>query len=145
MSDFTVEEFTTQLRYSGRVISGITSPLLIFTKSDYVRALEESRVILLYFFDDREQICKTEFLHISTAFHDLEEENVIGFILNFNETEAKRAEKIMREEMNVVAPNTKMIVKDGTILKKDASTWIKEKYIAEIKNALLESQKPAEE
>ncbi|MBI3255627.1 MAG: thioredoxin family protein [Candidatus Andersenbacteria bacterium] len=121
--------------YTGTVLAGTTSPLLDFTKADYDKALASGSLVVLYFYADWCPICQAEFPVMQAAFNQLSEPDVVGFRVNFNDSQTNNAEKALASEHGVAYQHTKVFVKGGQRILKSPETWERVRYIAEITNA----------
>src|SRR5688572_2117809 len=79
--------------YSGKLLSGQSSPYLEFNKPDYEKALKENKIILLNFYANWCPICRAEATEINEGFNLTNNQNLIGFRVNFNDTETDEDEK----------------------------------------------------
>ena len=116
----------------GKVLAGTKTPFIDFNKEDYNKALSENKVILLYFYANWCPICKFEEPNTRAAFNELNNENAVGFRVNYKDSDTDKDEEALAEEFQVPYQHTKVIIKDGKQVLKSPDTWGKERYINEI-------------
>jgi len=125
--------------YEGKVLAGNTSPLLDFVKADYDKALLENKIILLYFYADWCPICRVEAPNeLYPAFDELTNAGVIGFRVNYNDSNTDEDEKALAKQFGITYQHTKVILKNGIEAVKSMETWDKEQYLQEINKAIAQ-------
>ena len=73
--------------YQGNVLAGNASPFLEFNKADYEKAKTEGKIIVLNFYANWCPICRVEAPELHAGFDELNNPNVVGFRINFNDSE----------------------------------------------------------
>lgn len=121
--------------YSGTVLAGTTSPLLDFTQADYEATKNSGKLVALYFYADWCPICRAEFPKMQAVFNQLNNPNVVGFRVNYNDNATDDVEKSLAREFGVAYQHTKVFVKNGQQVLKSPETWETDRYITEITNA----------
>ena len=124
------------MEYSGKVLAGTKAKLLEFNKADFDKAIDKGGVTVLYFYANWCPICKKEFPEMQAAFNSFNEERVIGFRVNFKDSETSAEEESLAREFGVPYQHTKIFVKGGKQTLKAPDGWTKDRYIAEIHKAL---------
>lgn len=123
--------------YSGTILAGKTSLLLNFNMGDYEKALKSNKTILLYFYANWCPICKEETSNaLYPYFNELNNPQVIGFRVNYNDNETDNNEKSLAREFGVAYQHTKVILKNGQRVLKSPESWNKNKYLTEINKNL---------
>lgn len=122
--------------YTGTVLAGTAAPLLDFNKADYEKALTTHKLIVLYFYANWCPICKVEFPQTEAAFNALSNKNVIGFRVNFNDSDTDQDEVALARQFGVSYQHTKIFVKDNARVLKSPESWDTARYLAEITKAL---------
>lgn len=107
-----------------------------FGRSEYERALSENKIILLYFYASWCPICRAEQSELIDAFNELNNENVIGFRVNYKDSTTDSYEENLAEEFGITYQHTKVIIKDGEQVLKSLESWNKEKYLEELNNLI---------
>ena len=115
-----------------KILAGKSSPLFDFTKAEYDKALRSNKLVVLYFYANWCPICKEEIPKFYEAFNELETDQVIGFRVNFNDSDTDEDETNLAREFGVAYQHTKVFLKAGERFLKSPETWEKERYLDEI-------------
>ncbi len=120
--------------YSGKLLAGTeNTPYLEFSKEDYEKALEENKKILLYFYANWCPICRVEQQSTFAAFNELQDSNLIGFRVNYRDSNTDEDEEALAKEFGISYQHTKIILKNGERVLKAPDSWNKERYLEELK------------
>jgi len=122
--------------YSGKVLAGDTSPYLEFKKGDYDKALSDNKIIVLDFYANWCPICQEEAPNIIAGFNELQTDKVIGFRVNYNDTETDNDEKELAGNYSITYQHTKVIIKDGKEVIRSLESWDKETFLKEVNSTL---------
>ncbi|MEX0621875.1 MAG: thioredoxin family protein [Candidatus Woykebacteria bacterium] len=122
--------------FSGTLLAGSSSPLLSFEKADYDKALQTGKLIVLYFYANWCPTCREEFPKMEEVFDELEADEVIGFRVNFNDSDTDDDEVELAREFGIAYQHTKVFLKNGERILKSPESWEKERYIDEINKSL---------
>lgn len=134
--DAMMKEDGAMMEYSGEVIAGSKTPLLDFTKADYEVAVASGKLVVLYYYANWCPICKAETQNsLYPAFDELSNENVIGFRVNYKDTDTDADEEALAREHGIAYQHTKVFVKNGERILKSPEEWDKARYLSEIANA----------
>ena len=117
---------------NGAVLAGTASPYLEFTQESYQKALDDGKVIVLYFYADWCPLCKVEQKHTFAAFDELDNEKVIGFRVNYRDSDTDKNEEALAKQFGITYQHTKVILKDGKQILKAPDSWDKQRYLDEI-------------
>lgn len=119
--------------YTGKVLAGTESTkYLDFNKEDYEKALKEKKKILLYFYANWCPICRREQPDTFAAFNEINDPDLIGFRVNYRDSNTEEFEEELAKEFGVSYQHTKVILKDGQRVLKDPETWDKQRYLEEL-------------
>ena len=118
--------------YSGQLLAGNPTPYLSFTKADYQKALKEGKVIFLDFYANWCPVCRAEAPEIHAGFDMLDNDQIVGFRVNFNDSETDEDEKALAKEFEIPYQHTKVILQNGKEILQDGNTWDKNKLIEEL-------------
>ena len=120
--------------YKGKVLSGTeATKYLDFNKADYDKALKDKKKILLYFYANWCPICKVEQPQTFAAFNEIKDPDLIGFRVNFRDSDTDADEESLAKEFGVSYQHTKIILKNGQRVGKFPDSWDKQRYLDEIK------------
>jgi thiol-disulfide isomerase/thioredoxin len=125
--------------YEGAVLGGGPEGgvLLAFDADDYEQALTSDKLVVLYFYANWCPICRAEFPRVQDVFNnEFRGENVIGFRVNFNDSETDTQEEELAREFGIVYQHSKIFLKNGEQVLKAPDEWQRERYVQEIGNAL---------
>ena len=118
--------------YTGKILAGTTTQYLDFNQADYEKALKENKKILLYFYANWCPICKKEQPETFAAFNELNDPDLIGFRVNFRDSDTDADEEQLAKEFGVSYQHTKVILKDGQRVLKAPDSWDRQRYLDEI-------------
>lgn len=127
---------TSQSDFSGKVLAGKSSPYIEFNKADYDKALAEGKIIFLDFYANWCPICRAEFPELYAGFDALTTDKVVGFRVNYNDSDTDADEKALAKQFDITYQHQKRIIKDGKVVLESADSWDKERVVREI-NGLL--------
>lgn len=122
--------------YSGRVLAGSASPYIEFNKSDYDKALSSGKVVFLDFYANWCPICRDEAPNLKSGFDSLTTDKVVGFRVNYNDSETDEDEKKLAQQFGITYQHTKVILKKGKEVSKSLESWDKETFLKTINEAL---------
>ena len=119
-----------------KILAGKSSPFLEFNKVDYEKALSENKIIFLDFYANWCPICRGEAPLIVSGFNALATDKIIGFRVNFKDSDTDSDEISLAKEFNIPYQHTKVILKEGKEFSRSADSWTKEDFDREINKAL---------
>lgn len=103
-----------------------------FNEQSYNEALEDGKIIVLFFYANWCPSCKEENLEAIEAFNELERDNVVAFRVNYKDSKTDDFEKKLAKENGVTYQHTKIVLKNGERVLKAPDVWNKARYIEEI-------------
>ena len=119
--------------YTGKILAGTeTTKYLDFNKADYDKALKEKKKILLYFYANWCPICRLEQPKTFAAFNEINDPELIGFRVNYRDSNTDAYEESLAKEFGVSYQHTKVILKNGERVLKAPDTWDKQRYLEEL-------------
>lgn len=124
--------------FRGAVLAGNLSKLFDFNEDDYSAALRTNKLVVLYFYANWCPICQKELLHLYGAFNELNTSEVIGFRVNFNDSDTDSEEKNLTREFGVAYQHTKVFIKNGQRILRSPESWQKEDYIQKMQEFIGE-------
>lgn len=114
--------------YSGEVLAGNSSPYLVFNKADYEKAIAEGKIIFLDFFANWCPICRSESPEIKAGFDGLIRSDVVGFMVNYNDSETDSNEKELAKQFGITYQHTKVVLRDGKEVLKSLDSWDRQTF-----------------
>jgi len=136
-SKATTNDAEPKTTYNGRLIARAGVPIIEFNQTDYDNALEENKIVVLYFYANWCPLCKEEFPKMTQVFNSLSSDKLIGFRVNFNDSQTDDNEKELASEFGVAYQHTKVIIKNRERIMKSPETWTQDRY-RQVINSLLE-------
>ncbi len=125
-------------KYTGTVLAGKSAPLIDYNKADYDAAVKSDKLVALYFVANWCPICKVELPKLYAAFNDLITDKVVGFQVNYNDSDTDANEKALASQFGVAYQHTKVFLKNGQRILKSPESWSKEQHLSEINKALTQ-------
>ena len=105
-----------------------------FDKAHYEDSLQEGKVIFLDFHANWCPICAREKPRILAAFNELNNENIVGYQVHFNDGDKTADDKEMAKKYGITNQYTKVIIgKNGNVALKTLEILDKERIINELK------------
>lgn len=135
-NDGTGEETQMVEGYQGNVLAGSTSPFIEFNQADYQKALSENKVIVLEFYANWCPVCRAEAPEIHAGFEELDSENVVGFRVNFKDSDTDEAEEALAEEFDVPYQYTKIILDNGVEVARYTEQWNRQDLLSAVNSVL---------
>ena len=131
----TLPEPKPQPTYTGAVLAGNTTKIIDFNQSDYETAVANQETVVLYFYANWCPICRHEVATaLYPAFNELSDPDVIGFRVNYNDSETDNNEEALAKKFGVAYQHTKVILKNNERILKSPTSWSKEEYLTQITN-----------
>ncbi len=116
------------LTFSASKLAGTNSPLLPFGASDFKRALDAHKLIVLYFYSNSTTSSIEEYPEIIDAFNQLSTDKIVGFKINVND-DITEAELRVTRDYNVATSNTKIFLKYNQEVLRSSESWDQQEYL----------------
>lgn len=114
------------------ILAGTTTTYQKFTKEEYEKAIMEDKVIILNFYANWCPSCKAEEPEAFEAFNSLENDNIIGFRVNYKDSDTDKDEEAIAREFGIAFQHTKVVLKGNEEIQKTLENWDSEKYVEEL-------------
>lgn len=114
------------------VLAGTTTQYIGFSQAGYEQALAEGKTILLYFYANWCPICKAEEPEISAAFSRMGYADVVGFRVNYRDSDTDSYEEGLARQFGITYQHTKVVIKGGERVLKSPDSWDTQRYLDEI-------------
>lgn len=118
--------------YTGKLLAGTASEYREFNQKDYEKALKEDKIIFLDFYANWCPICRAEAPEITAGFNNLNNDKIIGFRVNYNDSDTDKDEKELAAKFQVTYQHTKVILENGQVILKDLDQWDKQRFTEEL-------------
>ena len=103
-----------------------------FDQTEYEQALADNKIIVLNFYADWCPSCTAEQPAIREAFNNNQNIDIIGFEVNFRDSQTDEFEEELAKQHGIVVQGTKIILKNGEQVQKAPQHWNKEKWAEEL-------------
>lgn len=123
--------------YKGDPLAGKASLYLDFKKADYEKALADGKIILLDFYANWCPICRAEAPELKAGFDSLTTDRVVGFRVNYNDSDTDEDEKKLAKDFAITYQHTKVILKNGKEVLRTQEQWDKTEFVKQINNLAM--------
>ena len=94
------------------------------------------KIIVLDFYANWCPICRAEAPELKAGFDSLMTDAVIGFRVNFNDSDTDDDEKALAKQLAIPYQHTKVILKDGKEVLKSGDSWTRDDFTREVDKIL---------
>lgn len=120
-----------------KLLAGTKSFYYRFDKAHFENSLQQNKIIFLDFHADWCPICRSEKPEILAAFNELENDDVVGYQVHYNDGQTTEDDKEMAKKYGITYQHTKVVIgKDGNVALKSLEVFSKEKVINEINKTI---------
>jgi len=113
--------------------AGPGAPYVPFTKAAYDEALSSGKVIYLEFYANWCPICAQQAPGIEAAFARIDDPDVVGFRVNYKDSETDADEQELARKFGVAYQHTHIIIgRDGQVAKRSGEVWDEETVYSSI-------------
>src|SRR3989344_3188480 len=100
------------MQFAGKWLAGTSAPLLDFTKADYDKEVASGKLVVLYFYANWCPICRVEFPVMQSSFNSLTTDRVVGFRVNYNDSDTDTDERDLARAFGVAYQHTEVFAKN---------------------------------
>ena len=115
-----------------KVLAGNEAKYMEFSKKEYDQALKNNKKILLNFYANWCPLCAKEQPEAFAAFNEIHNSDIIGFRVNYKDSETDVDEENLAREFGITYQHTKVILVDGKKVLKSPDSWDKQRYLDEL-------------
>lgn len=120
-----------------KIVGSDQTPLLEYTKADYEKAMAEGYAVAMFFYAEWCPSCKKEFPIFEEAVSLLDGNELVGFRVNYKDSDATDEEDDVARKYGVGYQHTKVIISnEGEQIAKSQAGWSTDDYLREIEKAL---------
>lgn len=118
------------------MLAGTNAPFIIFNQTDFKNALKLNKVIILDFYANWCPICRAEAPAIHAGFEEVNTNQIVGFRVNYNDSETGKDEKDLARQYAVTYQHTKIILKNKKEVFRTLESWDKATFLQEVNKVL---------
>ena len=115
------------------LIGGDISKYYDWDKAKFDQAVAEGKTIYLEFSANWCGICQKQEPHLKAAFAELDDPNVVGFKIHYKDDQTTEEHNQLAQQYQIAYQHTKVILKNGQIVKKSPEAWEKDKFLEEMR------------
>ena len=113
-----------QANYIGTILAGdAAAPLLDFNQADYETATASGDLVALYFFAEWCPLCAADFPKMESAFDQVSGDDVVGFRVNYKDSNTDAYEQQLAQDLNVPYQQAKIFLRNGQIVSSSFDAW----------------------
>ncbi len=116
------------------LIGGGVSRYYNWDKAKFDQASKEGKTIYLEFSANWCPICQAQEPELIAGFAELNDSNVIGFKIHYKDDETTPEHAALAQQYQIAYQHTKVVLKDGKIVKKSPESWTKDKFLEEMRS-----------
>lgn len=120
----------------GKIIAGTSSPFVEFSQAGYEKAISDGKIVFLDFYANWCPVCRAEAPEIDAGFNSLITDQVVGFRVNFKDSDTDSDEAELAQKFNVPYQHTKVILKNGKEILRSTNQWKKSDFDTAINKVL---------
>lgn len=108
-----------------------------FTTARFEQAKSEGKIILLEFYANWCPICAAQKPELESAFSELTDERIVGFQVNYKDSETDASEEDLARQFGVTYQHTHVVIdaQENVLLKEIATQWDKETVVEKLTSA----------
>lgn len=120
----------------GKIIAGTSAPFVEFSQAGYDKAISDGKIVFLDFYANWCPVCRAEAPEIDAGFNGLTTDQIVGFRVNFKDSDTDSDEAALAQKFNVPYQHTKVILKNGKEILRSTNQWKKSDFDTAINQAL---------
>jgi len=115
------------------LIAGDVSKYYDWDKAKFDQAVAEDKTVYLEFYASWCSSCKTQEAHLKAGFEQLDDPNVVGFKIHYNDPQTTPEHKALAQQYQIAYQMTKIILKGGEVVLKSPEPWEKDRFLEEMR------------
>jgi thiol-disulfide isomerase/thioredoxin len=116
------------------LIGGGISRYYNWDKAKFDQASKEGKTIYLEFSANWCPICQSQEPELIAGFAALDDPNVVGFKIHYKDDQSTPESQTLIEQYQIAYQHTKVIIKNGKIVKKNPESWTKDKFLETLRS-----------
>jgi thiol-disulfide isomerase/thioredoxin len=133
-SEKTESESSSDTEFRGKVLAGKQAKYIEFNTRDFEKAKELDKIIFLDFYANWCPECRSEAPNLLQGFNNLNSDSVVGFRVNYKDSDTSEDEKNLAKDLGITYQHTKVILRNGQEVFRTQDTWSK----SDLVNTLLQ-------
>ena len=111
------------------LIGGTISKYYEWDKTKFDKAINEGKTVYLEFTANWCGTCQKQILHLKAGFEELNDPNVVGFDIHYNDDQTTDEHKALSHQYQIAYQHSKVVIKNGKVVLKSPEAWTKDKFL----------------
>jgi len=115
------------------LIGGTISKYYEWNKTKFDKAINEGKTVYLEFTANWCAICQKQMLHLKAGFEELNDPNVVGFDIHYNDDQTTDEHRALAQQYQIAYQHSKIVIKNGKVVLKSPEAWTKDKFLEQMR------------
>ena len=115
------------------LIAGDISKFYDWDKTKFDQAVKDGKTIYLEFTANWCGICQQQMPHLKAGFDELDDPNVVGFDIHYNDDQTTDEHKALAQQYQITYQHQKVVLKNGKVVLKSPEAWTKDRFLEEMR------------